>query len=213
MVLEYVLYFFFCIMANVRPVKIVDIGEGQAEFHEFGDGDLLEIIENIIHKTSSNKAISQYVEIDDVLRWNIALATQDAGAYAIHRHNSSGTYIDSPFAIDLTNGDLWHKGDKLIDMGVNANGFYARFANGIQICGRTGFSISSSGNQWWTYPAAFAYAIDHGGFAISPWGHSGGRGFVSNGGSGTSVAVSYVNGSGSLVSGMVSMLAFGTWKS
>jgi hypothetical protein len=200
-------------MANVRPVKIVDIGEGQAEFHEFGDGDLLEIIENIIHKTSSNKTISQNVEIDDVLRWNIALATQDTGAYSINRHTSSGHYLDSPFAIDLTAGNLWHKGKKLMDMGANANGLYVRFSNGIQICGKTSFSISASGNQWWTYPAAFTASINHGGFAISPWGHNGGRGFVSNSGTGTSVALSYVNGSGSLVAGTVSMIAFGAWTS
>lgn len=43
----------------------------------------------------------------------------------------------------------------VIERGANANGEYARLADGTQICTGSSFTITSGGGTVWTYPASF----------------------------------------------------------
>lgn len=55
---------------------------------------------------------------------------------------------------------------RLIEHGWNANGFFTRFASGLQVCRRT-ITASSAAAATWTYPAAYADAPEVTGCVVS----------------------------------------------
>lgn len=66
----------------------------------------------------------------------------------------------------LTLGNLYQDGTKIIDIGGNSDGYYAKFASGLLICWKTDLAMgqitTEAGNIWmsgsttWTFPHAFS---------------------------------------------------------
>lgn len=248
--------FFFLIM--VKPLKLVNVGEGKAEIHEFQNDDkiddefiddtvarLIQVVgltnnqeitglktfknntvfdgnttynadstftKNTLIKTSGNTSITSGIYVDDILRWlHVWSHATVNNNYTIQRYNNTGTYLDTPFAIDLPNGNLWNKGRRVYDSGSNANGGYVRFGNGTQICFSQAIALTNNPTTtiYWTYPAPFSSGgicttLVGWGAAVTP--------YISDGGTVTQVGFRAYDHTGAYVSGgHVRAISIGPW--
>jgi len=92
---------------------------------------------------SGEDAFSIKVSADGVA-WDEALRVAP-GEQVFHSGNIVGTVAASPGI-----------GDALFETGSNANGSFAKFADGTMMCWISGFATASGAAATWTFPAAFA---------------------------------------------------------
>ncbi len=95
----------------------------------------------------------------------------------------------------------------IIQRGSNANGSFARFADGTQICWH-GFSSSTSAGVTWTYPAAFSGVVR---VSLTPNSTSEARVATFSGRTETSVLVHLFAPDNTRLSHFVEMTAIGSW--
>ncbi|RRV38613.1 phage tail protein [Stutzerimonas stutzeri] len=130
-------------MAEVRPIKLLDVGSGAGQLKEFEDGDAVPDSSRL-----GGQLPSHYATQSD-------LAGVTPGPEFYKRSNILGTVSQSG---GVPTGAI-------IERGSNANGEYVRFADGTQICWlvveetlavTAAYGASKYGSRGWVFPAGFS---------------------------------------------------------
>lgn len=153
-----------------------------------------------------------------------------AAVMAFHRNGAFAAFLglDTDNALAFGGGSMgavrrriYHEGTLLgtcgvaggiptgavIETGINANGTYTRFANGLQICHQN-MAVAATGSPTWTFPAAFVSQAAIGALAAG----AANLIYVTDGGTGGYVSVAAVNPTNlARVAVNVYLTAIGRW--
>lgn len=218
--------------AKVLFDKHKDLGIGIGKLHERGE---LDVAGEAFFKgkitaevDTSGAAIQLFSDVptghgyisyrgsDDIRKAYVGFGSVE-GDFNKHFHINNEQNEDIRF---ITKGRLRYNWDDIVGQGTNGNGTWIRFYDGTQLCWalrssagptKTQGSIYNSGNNSWTYPAAFSeepsvlYNVTRG--AGNSWA---GLGSAASGAASSSFRV--FRGASSTATTTVGCLAIGRWK-